>query len=334
MQLGIVGLGRMGANIARRLLRAGHAPVVWDRDAAPGAALGQEGATVATSLAELVQRLDQPRAVWIMLPAGQATEDAVQALAGLMSPGDTIIDGGNTFWKDDIRRARELLPKGLHYLDVGTSGGVWGLERGYCLMIGGEPEPVRRLDPIFAALAPGRGAIPATPAREGRDVRVEQGYLHAGPAGSGHFVKMIHNGIEYGMMQAFAEGLDILRHRDDDHLPADERLALDVADVAEVWRRGSVVTSWLLDLTAAALARDPDLAGYSGHVADSGEGRWTVQAAIEEAVPAEVLTSALYTRFRSRQDHTFAEKALSAMRHGFGGHLEPGADAAKRPKGD
>ena len=324
MQLGMIGLGRMGANIVRRLMRHGHSCVVYDRDPEPGRQLAAEGAVVAASMAKLVSKLQAPRAVWIMLPAGEATETAIAELSGLLASGDTIIDGGNTFWKDDVRRGRELKAKGLHYVDVGTSGGVWGLERGYCLMIGGDKAVVERLDPIFAALAPGKGSIPATPGRTGRGARVEHGYLHAGPNGAGHFVKMIHNGIEYGMMQAMAEGFDILRNANSSKLPADLRLSLDVADVAEVWRRGSVVTSWLLDLTAAALAADPELAAYSGHVEDSGEGRWTVQTAIEEAVPAEVLTSALYARFRSRQDHTFAEKVLSAMRKGFGGHVEPG----------
>jgi 6-phosphogluconate dehydrogenase len=324
MQLGIVGLGRMGANIARRLMRAGHACVVYDRDPEPGRRLQGEGAIAAGGLTDLVAKLTAPRTVWIMLPAGGATETAIAEVSGLLAAGDAIIDGGNTFWKDDVRRARELKAKGLHYLDVGTSGGVWGLERGYCLMIGGEKATVERLDPIFAALAPGQGDIPPTPGRTGHDARAEQGYLHAGPSGAGHFVKMIHNGIEYGMMQAIAEGFDILKHANSPRLPEELRLAIDVADVAEVWRRGSVITSWLLDLTAAALAEDKELAGYSGHVEDSGEGRWTVQAAIDEAVPAEVLTSALYARFRSRQDHTFAEKVLSAMRKGFGGHVEPG----------
>ncbi|MEA2872492.1 MAG: 6-phosphogluconate dehydrogenase, partial [Hyphomicrobiales bacterium] len=237
--------------------------------------------------------------------------------------GDTIVDGGNTFWKDDIARAKALGPRGIHYVDIGTSGGVWGLERGYCLMIGGEKDVVERLDPIFQALAPGAGDIPTTPHREGRDPRPGQGYLHAGPNGAGHFVKMIHNGIEYGLMQAYAEGFDILKHAGEEALPAEHRLDLNLADIAETWRRGSVITSWLLDLTAAALAEEGDLASYSGHVADSGEGRWTIQAAIEEAVPADVLSAALYTRFRSRQKHTFAEKILSAMRKGFGGHQEP-----------
>jgi 6-phosphogluconate dehydrogenase len=323
MQIGIVGLGRMGANIARRLMRRGHACVVYDRDPKPVQQLAAEGAHAAANLADLARALAPPRAVWLMLPAGAVTEAAVAELAPLLVPGDTVIDGGNAFWKDDIRRARELAAKGLAYVDVGTSGGVWGLERGYCLMIGGEAAVVERLDPIFAALAPGKGGIPATPGREGRDPRVEQGYLHAGSVGAGHFVKMVHNGIEYGMMQAIAEGLDILRHAGSARLPEELRLSIDVADTAEVWRRGSVVTSWLLDLTAAALAEDAELAAYSGHVEDSGEGRWTVQAAIEEAVPAEVLTAALYARFRSRQEHTFAEKVLSAMRKGFGGHVEP-----------
>ena len=323
MQLGMVGLGRMGANIVRRLMQRGHDCVVWDRDPAPGGKLAAEGATAAGDLPQLVSALKAPRAVWVMLPAGKATQDAIDQLSTLLSPGDTIIDGGNTFWKDDVARARVLREKGLTYLDVGTSGGVWGLERGYCLMIGGDKAVVERLDPIFAALAPGIGSIERTPGRDARDPRAEQGYLHAGPNGAGHFVKMIHNGIEYGMMQAMAEGFDILRHAGSERLPEDLRLDLDVADIAEVWRRGSVVTSWLLDLTATALAADPELAEFSGHVDDSGEGRWTVQAAIEEAVPAEVLTSALYTRFRSRQDHTYAEKVLSAMRKGFGGHVEP-----------
>jgi 6-phosphogluconate dehydrogenase len=323
MQIGIVGLGRMGANIARRLMRAGHQCVVFDANLDAALALGREGATSSVALQDFVKRLAAPRTVWLMLPAGKVTDDAIAELSGLLKSGDTIIDGGNTFWKDDIARAAALKERGLHYLDVGTSGGVWGLERGYCLMIGGEKAQVERLDPVFKALAPGEGTIPPTPHREGRDPRVSQGYLHCGPAGAGHFVKMIHNGIEYGMMQAFAEGFDILRHAGDERLPAEHRLDLNVADIAEVWRRGSVVTSWLLDLTAAALAEEGDLASYSGHVADSGEGRWTVMAAIEEAVPADVLSAALYTRFRSRQDHTFAEKILSAMRKGFGGHEEP-----------
>jgi 6-phosphogluconate dehydrogenase len=323
MQVGIVGLGRMGANIARRLMRNGHQCVVFDANLDASLALGREGATSSAALQDLVKRLTPPRVVWLMVPAGEATAKSVDELGRLMREGDTIIDGGNSFWKDDIARAKALRAKGIHYLDVGTSGGVWGLERGYCLMIGGEKEVVERLDPIFRALAPGGGDIAPTPCRDGRDPRPGQGYIHAGPSGAGHFVKMIHNGIEYGLMQAYAEGFDILRHAGDAALPEEHRLDLNLADIAETWRRGSVITSWLLDLTAAALAQDGDLASYSGHVADSGEGRWTLMAAIEEAVPADVLSAALYTRFRSRQEHTFAEKILSAMRNGFGGHQEP-----------
>lgn len=324
MQLAVVGLGRMGANIARRVMKhGGHRTVVYDKSAEAVAALANDGATGATSLEDLVVKLDAPRTVWVMLPSGPVTESAIDALGKLLSKDDVIIDGGNTFWQDDIRRGKALAARGIHYLDVGTSGGVWGLERGYCMMIGGSKEVVTRLDPIFTALAPGRGDIPETPGREQRDPRVEQGYLHAGPVGSGHFVKMIHNGIEYGLMQAYAEGFDILKNANSDALPAEHRFDLDIADIAEVWRRGSVIPSWLLDLTASALARQPTLENYSGFVEDSGEGRWTVNAAIDEAVPAEVLTAALYTRFRSRRDHTFAEKILSAMRAGFGGHKEP-----------
>jgi 6-phosphogluconate dehydrogenase len=325
MQIGIVGLGRMGANIARRLIRHGHDCVVFDANLDASLALGREGATSSAALQDLVKRLKAPRVVWLMVPAGDPTAKAVEELGRLMAEGDTLIDGGNTFWKDDIARAKALSSRGIHYLDVGTSGGVWGLERGYCLMIGGDKQVVERLDPVFRALAPGAGDIPPTPHRGGSDPRPAQGYLHAGPNGAGHFVKMIHNGIEYGLMQAYAEGFDILRHAGDESLPAEHRLDLNLADIAETWRRGSVITSWLLDLTAAALAEEGDLASYSGHVADSGEGRWTIQAAIEEAVPADVLSAALYTRFRSRQEHTFAEKILSAMRKGFGGHQEPKA---------
>jgi 6-phosphogluconate dehydrogenase len=323
MQLGMIGLGRMGANIVRRLTRAGHSCVVYDRDPAPGAALAKEGATAATSLADVVSKLSAPRAIWIMLPAGVATESTIDALAPLLSKGDAIIDGGNTFWRDDIRRGKALAEKGLTYLDVGTSGGVWGLDRGYCMMIGGETEVVMRLDPIFSALAPGKGSIPLTAGRDKRDTRVEQGYLHAGPCGAGHFVKMVHNGIEYGLMQAYAEGFDILRNADVEAVAPEHRFTFDLADIAEVWRRGSVISSWLLDLTSSALAQEEKLDSYSGYIEDSGEGRWTLQAAIEEAVPAEVLSAALYTRFRSRRSHTFAEKVISAMRKGFGGHLEP-----------
>ena len=325
MQVGMIGLGRMGANIVRRLMRNDHSCVVYDRDPAPGKALAGEGAGAVSSLSELVSSLDVPRAIWVMLPAGAPTEQTIEALTPLLAEGDVIIDGGNSFWQDDIRRGASLAAKGLHYIDVGTSGGVWGLERGYCMMIGGDEGVVRRLDPIFKALAPGRGAISQTPNRDGRDPRVEEGYLHAGPCGAGHFVKMVHNGIEYGMMQSYAEGFDILRHADSHTLKPEHRFSRDLADISEVWRRGSVVTSWLLDLTATALAHEGELASYSGFVEDSGEGRWTVQAAVEEAVPAEVLTAALFTRFRSRQGHTFAEKIISAMRKGFGGHIEPPA---------
>ena len=322
MQIGIVGLGRMGGNIARRLMKAGHTCVVYDSSPKPGQALEKEGAKAVGSLENLVKALEPPRTAWIMLPAGAITEQTVTALTGLFEPDDTVIDGGNTFYKDDIRRAKALKAKGLNYIDCGTSGGVWGLERGYCMMIGGPAEAVDRLDPIFSALAPGLGDIPRTEGRGDLDARAERGYIHVGPAGSGHFVKMVHNGIEYGLMQAYAEGFDILRNKNTDALPEDERFDLNIPDIAEVWRRGSVVSSWLLDLTASALAKDHDLETFSGYVDDSGEGRWTVEAAIEEAVPAEVLTSALYTRFRSRQEHTFGEKLLSAMRFGFGGHVE------------
>jgi len=327
MQLGMIGLGRMGANIVRRLLRGGHSCVMFDRDPAPGAALAREGAGAARDLADLVTKLAKPRAVWVMLPAGSATEATILQLNELLEKGDTIIDGGNSFYKDDIRRAAMLRAKGLHYVDAGTSGGVWGLERGYCMMIGGEKDIVDRLDPIFATMAPGAGSATATPGRSVRDDRAERGYVHCGPNGSGHFVKMIHNGIEYGMMQAFAEGFNILRHAGDEELPAGQRFDLNLPDIAEVWRRGSVIQSWLLDLTAAALNQDPDLDSYSGFVEDSGEGRWTIMAAIEEAVPADVLSAALYARFRSRTRGSFADKLLSAMRHGFGGHLEPKAGA-------
>lgn len=323
MEIGIIGLGRMGANIARRLMQHGHTAHVFDRDEKTVAGLQAEGARGAASLETLVSQMQTPRTLWIMLPAGDATEATIATLEGMLSAGDTIIDGGNTFWQDDIRRAKRLAEKGLHYCDVGTSGGVWGLERGYCLMIGGEKTIVEKLDPVFSALAPGRGDIPATPFRDGKVSTASQGYLHAGPSGSGHFVKMIHNGIEYGMMQAMAEGFDILKNANSHALPEAHRFDFDLADIAEVWRRGSVITSWLLDLTASALAQEGDLHSYSGHVADSGEGRWTIQAAIDEAVPADVLYAALSVRFRSRQDHTFAEKVLSAMRKGFGGHLEP-----------
>jgi 6-phosphogluconate dehydrogenase len=323
MQLGMIGLGRMGGNIVRRLMRHGHTAVVYDKDEKAVVALAREGATGATTLEEFVKKLEKPRTAWIMLPAGHITETTIDAIAGLMESGDVIIDGGNTFWQDDVRRGKKLKERGIHYIDVGTSGGVWGIERGYCMMIGGDKQVVDRLDPIFKTLAPGIGDIPRTEGRQGRDPRVEQGYLHAGPIGAGHFVKMIHNGIEYGLMQAYAEGFDILKNANIEALPAEHRFDLDIADIAEVWRRGSVIPSWLLDLTALALAKTPTLGTYSGFVEDSGEGRWTVNAAIDEAVPAEVLTAALFARFRSRKDHTFAEKILSAMREGFGGHKEP-----------
>jgi len=333
MQIGIIGLGRMGSNISRRLMKAGHSCVVFDANAAPAEALAKEGATSTHSLDAMVKSLSgKPRVVWVMLPAGRITEETVERLGGLLEAGDIIIDGGNSYYKDDVRRARTLADKKIRYVDCGTSGGVWGLERGYCMMIGGAKDAVDHLDPIFAALAPGLGTIPRTPGREGEDPRAERGYIHAGPSGAGHFVKMVHNGIEYGLMQAYAEGFDILRNKDSKSLPEDERFELNLPDIAEVWRRGSVISSWLLDLSAAALVKDPRLEQFSGFVEDSGEGRWTIEAAIEEAVPAEVLSSALYARFRSRQDHTFGEKILSAMRFGFGGHVEPHKPAAPKPE--
>ena len=325
MQIGVIGLGRMGGNITRRLMEHGHEAVVYDHDAKAVAALSRDGAVGASGLDRLVQQLRPPRAVWVMLPAGKITDDVIAELAKLLQAGDIVLDGGNTFWKDDVRRAKMLKTRDIHHVDVGTSGGIWGLERGYCMMIGGSKEIVDRLDPIFRALAPGLGNLPRTPGRDGRDPRAEQGYIHAGPNGAGHFVKMVHNGIEYGLMQAYAEGFDILKNANNGSLPEDTRFDLDLTDVAEVWRRGSVISSWLLDLTASALAADAKLAGFEGVVEDSGEGRWTVMAAIEEAVPADVLSAALYARFRSRREHTFAEKILSAMRKGFGAHIEPKA---------
>ena len=326
MQLGMVGLGRMGANMTRRLMRGGHTLVVSDLSPAAVKGLAGEGAVASSSLDDLVSQLTPPRAAWIMVPSGDATEKTVQSLLGSMQPGDTIIDGGNSYFKDDVRRAKICAGKGVHYVDVGTSGGVWGLDRGYCMMIGGPKEAVQRLDPIFKTLAPGRGDIRRTPGREkvtgAPASTAEDGYIHCGPSGAGHFVKMVHNGIEYGMMQAYAAGFDIFKNATSKELPENIRYDLNLPDIAEVWRRGSVVSSWLLDLTAMALLENPTLAEYSGFVQDSGEGRWTIQAALEEAVPAEVLTAALYTRFRSRQDHTFAEKMLSAMRQKFGGHVE------------
>jgi 6-phosphogluconate dehydrogenase len=324
MQLGMVGLGRMGGNLVRRLARAGITCTVWDRDPAAVAALAAEGAEAAADLADLVERLPEPRTVWVMLPAGAATEEAICQLGNLLAPGDVVIDGGNGLWKDAIRRAAMLQDVGIDMLDIGTSGGVWGLARGYCLMIGGPAEPVERLDPIFKALAPGEAAAPPTPGRDpAADPRPPQGYIHCGANGAGHFTKMVHNAVEYGMMQAMAEGLELLRQADSDVVPEALRLSLDVPDITEAWRRGSVVASWLLDLTAQALAADGELSGYSGRVGDSGEGRWAVQAAIESAVPAPVLSAALYSRFRSRQESPFADRSLSAMRNAFGGHLEP-----------
>ena len=322
MQIGMIGLGRMGGNMVRRLMKGGHSCVVYDRGADVVAAYAKEGATPAKSLEDLVSKLQKPRAVWIMVPAGGPTESTVQALASALEAGDTIIDGGNSFFKDDVRRSKEVGKKGIHYVDAGTSGGVWGVERGYCLMVGGPKEAVSRIEPILRTLAPGKGDIPATPGRDGKST-AELGYLHCGPSGSGHFVKMVHNGIEYGLMQAYAEGFDIFKNATSQQLPEDYRYDLNLADIAELWRRGSVVSSWLLDLTSISLAQDPKLEAYEGYVEDSGEGRWTIQAAVDEAVPAEVLSAALYTRFRSRQQHTFAEKLLSAMRKQFGGHVEP-----------
>ncbi len=322
MKFGLIGLGRMGGNIVRRAMRGSHSCVVYDRDATAIPPLVEAGAAAARDLPDLVSQLPSPRVVWVMLPAGEATEDAVEQLGAHMGRGDIIIDGGNTYYKDDIRRARSLLDKSVSYIDVGTSGGVWGLERGYCMMVGGEGSAVETIEPLLEALAPGLGKIPRTKRRPDADGRAERGFIHAGPAGAGHFVKMVHNGIEYGLMQAYAEGFDILRSRNAAHLPANQRFDLNLADISEVWRRGSVISSWLLDLTASALAADTDLADFAGEVADSGEGRWTIEAAIEEAVPADVLATALFARFRSRETHTFGEKLLSAMRFGFGGHVE------------
>ena len=324
MKIGLIGLGRMGGNIARRLMQAGHEIVAYDRSAEAVEALAKDGAEAANSLDDVRAKLGSPAIWWVMLPAGGPTEDTISAIGEGAKDGDIIIDGGNTFYKDDIRRAKALAEKGVHYVDVGTSGGVWGLERGYCMMIGGDTETVNLLDPIFDALAPGLGTIPRTPGRvaEVVDERAEKGYIHAGPAGAGHFVKMIHNGIEYGLMQAYAEGFDILKSKNSDKLPEDERFDLNMTDIAEVWRRGSVISSWLLDLTAIALAKDEKLEGFSGSVADSGEGQWTIDAAMEEKVPANVLTASLFARYRSRIEHTYGDKVLSAMRFGFGGHTE------------
>jgi 6-phosphogluconate dehydrogenase len=321
MQLGIVGLGRMGGNMAQRLLRGGHAVVGQDRSPAAIAALERAGGRGAETLDALVAALAPPRAIWLMVPAGAPTEEATLALRDRLAAGDVVVDGGNTFFKDDVRRARVLAERGIRHLDAGTSGGVFGLERGYCLMVGGDRDAFDRLEPILRTLAPGRGAAPPTPGRS-RGGSAEEGYLHCGPHGAGHFVKMVHNGIEYGLMQAYAEGFDILRGAGGAGVAEALRYDLDLREVAELWRRGSVVTSWLLDLSAAALAQDPALEGFTGAVDDSGEGRWTVAAAVEEAVPAPVLTASLFARFRSRQASTFGEKLLSAMRRQFGGHAE------------
>ncbi|MEO1873885.1 MAG: phosphogluconate dehydrogenase (NAD(+)-dependent, decarboxylating) [Cobetia sp.] len=313
----------MGGNIARRLMRNGHEVVAHDRDAAIAQSLVADGATHVDSLVELVQQLEAPRAVWVMLPAGEITEQTIATLAELMEAGDTIIDGGNTFYKDDIRRATALKLKGLNYVDVGTSGGVWGLERGYCMMIGAEKAVFEHLEPLFDTLAPGYGDLERTKGRNAPDERAERGYIHAGPVGAGHYVKMVHNGIEYGLMQAYAEGFELMQSKGSDALPEDQRFDLNLADIAEVWRRGSVVSSWLLDLTAQALAGDERLDHYSGAVSDSGEGRWTVDAAVEQGVAVPVLANALFSRFSSRKENTYANRLLSAMRFGFGGHVEP-----------
>jgi 6-phosphogluconate dehydrogenase len=322
MQIGMIGLGKMGANMVRRLMKHGHQCVVFDHSPEAIANLAKEGATGSASLGEFVDKLTTPKAIWLMVPSGDPTEQTVKQLADLLPSGSTIIDGGNSFYQDDVRRSKMLAPKGISYLDAGTSGGIWGAERGYCLMIGGDTAAVKRLEPIFATLAPGRGDVPSSPGREKIQSTAEQGFLHCGPSGAGHFVKMVHNGIEYGIMQAYAEGFDILRNVDSKDVPEDRRYDLNMADIAELWRRGSVIGSWLLDLTAMALAENPTLSEYTGFVADTGEGRWTVDAAIEEAVPAPVLTTALFARFRSRQQHTFADKMISAMRQKFGGHIE------------
>ena len=322
MQLGMIGLGRMGANMVRRLLRGGHQCVVYDMNPESVKKLAGEGATGADSLDDLAAKLRKPRAAWVMVPAGGPTESTVMELARRFEAGDTVIDGGNSYFKDDVRRSRSLKDRGIHYIDVGTSGGIWGLEGGYCMMVGGPDEAVRRIDPILKTLAPGHGTIPRTPGRESLTGTAEEGYLHCGPSGAGHFVKMVHNGIEYGLMQAYAEGFDIFRNACSDDLPEEYRYDLNLADIAEVWRRGSVVGSWLLDLLAMALAENPTLSEFTGFVQDSGEGRWTIMAAIEEAVPVDVISTALFVRFRSRRDHTFAEKVLSAMRNKFGGHVE------------
>ena len=330
MRLGMVGLGKMGANMTRRLMRGGHEVVVTDLSADNVKALSGEGAIASSNLDDFINKLGKPKIAWLMVPAGVPTEQTAQAIAKSMQSGDILIDGGNSFYKDDIRRSEQFKAKGIHYVDVGTSGGVWGIDRGYCMMIGGPKDAVQQLDPIFKTLAPGRGDIPRTPGREKLPGTAEEGYIYCGPSGAGHFVKMVHNGIEYGIMQAYAEGLDIFRNKSSKELPENQRYDLNLADITEVWRRGSVISSWLLDLTAMALVENPTLAEYTGFVQDSGEGRWTIEAAIEEAVPVDVLSAALFVRFRSRQEHTFAEKVLSAMRQKFGGHIEPGTLQKKK----
>ena len=312
----------MGANMVRRLMRGGHHCIVFDLNPANVKRLAAEGADAALSLKGLTEVLARPRAVWVMVPAGEPTEKTIAALGACLDRDDIVIDGGNTYFKDDVRRSRALAERGIHYVDVGTSGGIWGVDRGYCMMIGGDEAAVRRLDPVFRTLAPGRGSIERTPGRDAARGTAEEGYVHCGPVGAGHFVKMVHNGIEYGLMQAYAEGFDILRNANKPDLPEDIRYTFALGEIAEVWRRGSVVSSWLLDLTASALLEQPELESYSGFVQDSGEGRWTILTAIEEAVPTDVLSASLYARFRSRQEHTFGEKVLSAMRHKFGGHVE------------
>ncbi len=322
MKIGMVGLGKMGANMSRRLMKKGHDVVVYDLDTDAVAKVVADGADGAADLGDLIGRLQPPRVVWVMVPAGEATEKTIDAVVDGMDAGDIVIDGGNSFYKDGVRRARAAADKGVRFIDVGTSGGVWGIDRGYCLMIGGDADAVRHADPIFKALAPGRGDLDRTPGRESSPSTAEEGYLHCGPAGAGHFVKMVHNGIEYGVMQAYAEGFDLLRNASKVDCEEAETFDLQLEEVAEVWRRGSVIGSWLLDLSAAALLKDPKLAGFEGFVHDSGEGRWTVHAGVEAAVPLDVISAALFTRFRSRQEHTFAEKLLSAMRYQFGGHEE------------
>ena len=322
MKIGVIGLGRMGANIARRLMRGGHEVVVHNRSPEPVQELAREGAVASVDFKDMQAKLGEKAIYWVMLPAGALTEETIDEIASIARPGDILIDGGNSYYKDDIRRAKALREKRLEYVDIGVSGGVWGLQRGYCMMIGGDAEVVRALEPIFETLAPGYGDIVRTTGRDAPDDRAEKGYIHAGSAGAGHFLKMVHNGIEYGLMQAYAEGFDILKNKDSQRLPEDERFTLYLPDIAEVWRRGSVISSWLLDLSASALARDQSLEQFTGKVADSGEGRWTIEAAMEEAVPANVLSAALYARYRSRSENTYGDRLLSAMRFGFGGHVE------------